>query len=55
MGFSGSLALCSGSGVTEKTFIRKDRVEILSHHHVEQAKRELKEQMERSLITSVVI
>ena len=55
MGFSGLLALCSGSGVVEKTFVRKGRVEILSHHHVEQAMGKLKEQMERSLIMSVVV
>ena len=55
VGFSGSLALCSGSGVTEKTFVRTDRVEILPRHHVEQAKVELEEQMERSVIMSVVI
>ena len=55
MGFSGLLVLCSGSGVTEKTFVRKDRVEILSCHHMEQSMGELEEQMEQSLITSVVI
>ena len=36
VGFSGSLAWCSGSGDMEKTLARKDRVRILSCHNMEQ-------------------